>query len=238
MANMRMKHNKVHDHIAAHQPSAMGGCDFCAEIDGRGGTLFSERYSPLLRTRIVARNHPFVAMPTMGQIFPGSILILPEMHVETLASLSAAHLQVLDEFAHSLGAVIAKYENLALFEHGAHATTGGSCGIYHAHLHAVPLPEPLDVARVLPKHYSPAPTLTHALSELSDSSQYLVFASEAGCGYVDISDESAFYPSQYFRRRLADLFHPGTAWNWREFDVRERALIATIELFRGPHVPQ
>jgi len=59
-----------------------------------------------------------------------------------------------DIFINFLGRIeilVRKFGKPVIFEHGAKCSTGGGCGIYHAHLHVVPLPERINYLRILPE---------------------------------------------------------------------------------------
>lgn len=213
-------------------------CDFCAELSGRGESIFARLYAGLLASRVVARQNSFVALPTIGQVFPGSLLVLPEDHVETLASLPDHRQADLVQFVATLSNFMAVSRPLAAFEHGARAHTGGSCGIYHAHLHLVPLPKPVGLDEVLPCRRMHTGDLGAALRALRNSDQYLLFATDEGCGFLDIAGSSKPYPSQFFRRRLAEILKPDVSWDWRSIQAAEPDVISTVELFRQAYVPQ
>jgi hypothetical protein len=49
--------------------------------------------------------------------------------------------------------------------------------------------------------------------------------------YADVSQLAAPPGSQYFRRRLADLFGVARPWDWRHTDAPEEDVFATLEVF-------
>ena len=212
-------------------------CDFCAELSGRRETIFARLYSGILESRIVLRSSGFAALPTIGQIFTGSLLVLPEEHVETLALLPKNRRTELVNFVTRLCMTLGKDGHIALFEHGARAQTGGSCGIYHAHLHIVPLPRSASLDEVLPAGFVQVVNLESALDALHQSAQYLLFAMAEDCGFVDLTNGNNNYPSQFFRRRLGELMMPEVSWDWRSVQAVEPAVMQTVELLRRAHVP-
>ena len=53
----------------------MNDCEFCDELKG-APSRFRAIYAPEHASRIVATSQHFVAMPTLGQLFPGSLLVV------------------------------------------------------------------------------------------------------------------------------------------------------------------
>lgn len=164
-------------------------------------------------------------MPTIGQIFDGSLLVVPRAHIPTIAALeSETRSNLLDivteEIANAGDYVVA-------FEHGAYPHTGGSCGIYHAHMHVVPVPDRVVLADVLPDACR-ADDLASALLQTSCADEYLVFRDTAGAvGYTKAIDRR-LYPSQYFRRALHAYFRCDRPWDWREYVEPEPSLINIV----------
>jgi diadenosine tetraphosphate (Ap4A) HIT family hydrolase len=181
-------------------------------------------------------------MPTIGQLFPDSLLVLPKSHIETMASLPADVQADLCTFVSELQSVIGSKGPIIAFEHGARCDTGGGCGIYHAHLHLVPVPSRVSadsLLRVDPNSESiqNASSLCAALGRLRASTEYLLVQDTEHCvRFLDLSVSSgARYPSQYFRRALADLFRLEDPWDWRAYTEPEQSLFDTLDLFENPH---
>jgi len=65
----------------------MNQCEFCQELQGLPGNRFGAMYAGIAASRIVAQTEHFVVLPTIGQLFAGSLLILPRVHKETCAEL-------------------------------------------------------------------------------------------------------------------------------------------------------
>jgi diadenosine tetraphosphate (Ap4A) HIT family hydrolase len=201
-------------------------CDFCIEISSTTLTEhFATIYADALRTRLIVSRPHTVVMPTIGQMFDGSLLILPREHHPTIAGLPkdvlAELLVVAEDEIRNAG------EYVVAFEHGAFPSTEASCGIYHAHMHVVPVPCHVSVQDVLPKARL-AETLKTALAETQTADEYLIFRdTENRVGRVIPVDRHA-YPSQYFRRELHRHFQCTRPWNWREYDQREQALIDVV----------
>ncbi len=218
-------------------------CEFCEEFHHPFSSRFGQIYAPFVKNRVVARRGNFVAMPTIGQLFPGSLLVMPMTHVETMASLPESALLDLAAFITDLETVIGQNDPVIAFEHGAHCTTGGGCGVYHAHLHLVPVPIPVSIDDLLLNkedlQFSKlATSISTGLQSLMSSPEYLLFRD---CDYrvrfLELSTLShKRYPSQYFRRALVEHFSLDHSWDWRTYQEPEQYLYDTINMFRNANV--
>lgn len=210
------------------------GCELCEELSNPSSSRFGQLYRGKANSRIVDQEDGFVAMPTLGQLFKGSLLILPVQHVETMAQVPSASidslfalLKRLEERLQSLGLPV-------LFEHGAKCSSGGGCGIHHAHFHLVPLPKPIDLTDILPNTTHRAKNLIDALTQLQRSDEYVLFRDTGGyIAFQEVTDEQSRkqFPSQYFRRQLTQHFHRKQAWDWRAYTYQEPWLLETLEWF-------
>jgi diadenosine tetraphosphate (Ap4A) HIT family hydrolase len=212
-------------------------CDFCLEISGSSSSTFYRYYSELAPSRILASSEHFLAWPTLGQVLPGSFLIIPRDHVETMASLTGAFLDELREFVAELRTLMDPGQ-IVIYEHGARSDFGGGCGIYHAHIHLSPVPDHVAAAEVFDAEFLPAADYFEACAALHDSSQYLIFAGDHGAGYIDVEGGSREFPSQYFRQRLSALMGTDYPWDWRIAVQPEPEVIDTIARFAQRRVPQ
>ncbi len=125
-------------------------CEFCEEFRHPWRSRFAQVHAPVVTDRVVERRGDLVAMPTIGQLFPGSLLVLPTTHVETMASLPENAMLDLAPFVTDLESTIGRNGPVIAFEHGACCISGGGCGIYHAHLHLVPVPVRVSIDDLLP----------------------------------------------------------------------------------------
>lgn len=218
-------------------------CEFCDEFRHPFNSRFAQIYTPLVKNRVVARRGDLVAMPTIGQLFPGSLLVMPMTHVETMASLPESALLDLSTFITNLEMVIGQNGPVIAFEHGARCITGGGCGVYHAHLHLVPVPTPVSIDDLLPtkedlQFSKLATSVSSGLQSLVSSSEYLLIRD---CDYrVRLLDLSTLshkrYPSQYFRRALVEFFNLDRLWDWRIYQEPEQYLFDTMNMFRNANV--
>jgi diadenosine tetraphosphate (Ap4A) HIT family hydrolase len=209
--------------------STLTPCDFCNELSGGGENSFARIYSSHPESRVLFRAGNFAVIPSLGQILEGYLLLLPIKHFKALGDLPSL---LLEEFAATceyVGKTLKDhYGPYVLFEHGTRSEGVGGCGIYHAHLHAVPLAEAPDPVDALKSKF-PYAELTH-LNEISkrsgDLPAYLFYqASDAKLYLFDTGP----LPSQYMRKLLADALGKAE-WDWRTAGKEER-LLATIQRF-------
>ena len=208
-------------------------CEFCQEIHTPSVSRFAKIYSSLVPSRIIANRNGFIAIPTIGQLFTGSLLILPIEHFETIAELPRTLRTALMEFCAELTHWIRLLGHPILFEHGARGCTGQSCGIYHAHIHLLPVPSELYLSDLLPEAFYEERSLDRALISLETSDTYLLCIDTSGrVGYIDEDlVKLSRYQSQYFRKKLANHFHLTSHWDWRYYRQPEPKLIETLKLF-------
>jgi len=170
-------------------------------------------------------------MPTLGQLFSGSMLIIPELHVETLGAsgLTEECVSLADELCEELRV----FGRPIVFEHGARQRTAGGCGIYHGHLHVVPVSRNLGSEELLPEGVA-AGGLSDAWARLVDSDEYLIVRGANGnTRMLDLTSRPNHgYPSQHFRRRIVALCGLDADWDWRTYTAPELRLLETMSHFR------
>jgi len=209
----------------------METCEFCLAISKGKTTRFSDVY-PNLTSRIVAETDHFVAMPAIGQLFKGSLLILPRTHVETTAKLDPQRREELILFLDSLTRILQNIGNPVCFEHGALSCTGGGCGIYHAHLHLVPLPRQIKPEQFFPEFTGRSLSLGVALDRFNHCDEYLLFGDGTAFVHAAVEELPVRPQSQFFRKRLADYFGLVKSWDWRHYVEKEPYMLETIEYFQ------
>lgn len=208
-------------------------CQFCKEIEGTGHTRFHEIYASVLPNRMVGDRRHFVAFPTLGQLVPGSLLLVPKEHVETFAQLPRALQLQSVHFMNHLESRLRCYGHLFTFEHGARCASGGGCGIYHAHVHLVPLPRPVSYGELLDFSVHHADNLLDVWSELKDCSEYLAVKDSHGTVvYCTPNESSRGFGSQFLRRSIAEYLSIEQPWDWRAYTSPEPFLLETVETLR------
>ena len=203
-------------------------CEFCAEFQTDGPSRFRSSYQGLASHRILARSDGFVAMPTIGQMLEGSVLILPVAHHETCAALDdVAHAEMLG-LVDKMIARCSRLGSPVVFEHGATFGSAGGCGIHHAHLHLVPLPRAAALSELFPEAVDEAANLAAAWQTLRGSSHYLLIGDGSRVLTRDLTTRPGEFPSQFFRRRLAEVLTLGTPWDWRRYPAVEPSMLRVL----------
>lgn len=202
-------------------------CDFCEEFSSNEDNTFARLYRGFPRSRILFQSDNFAVVPSLGQIVEGYLLVLPKRHFRALGDMPGLLLNELVELCSFVGNDLeALYGTPIFFEHGTRAEGVGGCGIYHAHLHVVPLSNVADPINVLKKgfHHTELASLCEIEELSADLPTYLFFRDSGARLYLF---DTGPLPSQYMRKLLADAIG-GQEWNWRNAG-REDRLLATIE---------
>lgn len=117
-------------------------CDFCAEFNGIHGDTFDKLTGEIALSRVVLQAGNLKVIPSLGEILPYHLLIVPTYHVTSILNLTGedkAH------FAELISHVRKVYEKKfgqapVFFEHGdptGKDIFGGQC-VAHAHFHVLP----------------------------------------------------------------------------------------------------
>jgi len=162
----------------------------------------------------------FVALPTLGALIEGWLLIVPRAESICIGALNKPGIEELRRFVDEVANVLmSEYGTLAVFEHGpssAASTTG--CGVDYAHLHLVPTA--LDLrsgsAEFVPDIYwQPVDSLTYLPKIHRRGQSYLYIEQPYGNqGYIATPDH---IPSQLFRRVIAQHIGYPESYDWRSF---------------------
>jgi diadenosine tetraphosphate (Ap4A) HIT family hydrolase len=208
-------------------------CEFCTELSLPGDSRFRAIYGAHLETRIHEIDSQFVLFPTLGQILPNWFLLAPKRHVETFSSLTASEQGLLDEILRGVQAKLFANGKFVMFEHGCGGSTGNGCGIYHAHIHLVPVDRPVLAENIMSQPGRTHKSLIQCLDVLRNSSNYYLLRDTNGTVTSwNFEEEASHEPiSQFFRMRMADLCGVPESWNWKDYEsVEPRLLEAAREL--------
>lgn len=176
--------------------------------------------------KVLCESRHFVAIPTLGHLVQGWLLVVPKdwhLCVGALSPLLTTELiGFLDEV---VSFVSAKYGPVAIFEHGpAQLQTGIGCGVDHAHVHVVPVEADW---RLLQAAKDRVPQITwkmasslHDTRKYFDQSQPYLFLHEPGLESVIGTGPSI--PSQLFRRIIANFVGRPHNFDWKRFPEFER----------------
>jgi len=111
------------------------GCTYCENLfsPSRGSGWDSH-------DRILFQSEHFVAVPTIGSLVEGWLLIVTKHHHLCMGELAADRFDELDQFKLEVARSVERnYGPVAIFEHGPSLPKQGvGCGVDHAHLHVVP----------------------------------------------------------------------------------------------------
>src|SRR5258708_25901610 len=161
-------------------------CEFCSEFHTNNVTTFSRLYNDAIADRTLLESRSFKVIPTLGQIFDCSMLVIPKNHLETMSELDLPELKELTGLYKQVSSRLSKLGHVIGFEHGAHKITGGGCGIFHAHLHIIPLPEKVDLFGFFNHEYKIYSSIESALQNSNGSDEYLIAINEdETVGYLD-----------------------------------------------------
>jgi len=200
----------------------MPECELCDELAGGCQNAYAHTYGHLRRT-VLASSH-FHAVPTLGQIVEGHLLVIPKRHFCALADLPSDEAAELESLQHRVRVALElTYSECAFFEHGMRGHTPGGCGIDHAHMHAVPVAAH-GVLEILRREFGGV--RIHSLQEIRQKlpdQSYLYFEGPGGDRHVFPVTN---LPSQYMRKLIAESIGKRN-WDWRVSGY-EPALIATI----------
>lgn len=217
----------------------MSDCVFCDEFHAGPNKNFASRY-PEIRSRILWADESLFAIPCIGQLEVGHFLVIPVQHHCTLRDTNSAvgpigaNVAIAIEFAcEALGLT---NRELLVFEHGARDPQDGGCGIYHAHLHVVPVMRTFDLPTLFDLQLSDrAKTLDDALAKIAPGSSYAL----AGIWGEEFRYQplATPLPSQFMRRKVANALGKDQ-WDWRQ-SWREPAMLeATASIMARRQIHQ
>lgn len=218
-------------------------CDYCNERNGIR-TVYHEIYGD--RDRVVYESERFVVFPCMGQLREGHLLIVSKAHINAIGLLDADAVRELEGLIAEVGRFFkAVYRReLLCFEHGVLGDTGenGGCGIYHMHLHLLPMDQD-EFSAVLNCVQGQEENVVHTIQALSDTcdpvarGKTYVFLAQVGDdaqtreSYI-ITRENNYFVSQYMRKVICDVLGK-TEWDWRQIKTAEPEFLNTLEKSRA-----
>jgi len=181
--------------------------------------------------RILWESADFLALPTLGAIVEGWLLIVPKDHYLCAGALQSELLPELDRFLRSVThRVEREYGQTAVFEHGPSCVGEPvGCTVDHAHIHIVPIRHNLmEGARDL----APRTLQWRRAAGLEDARDfhmrrlpYLYVEQPRGIAHIATGPG---IPSQLFRKVVAKFMGVPERYDWRRFP-ETRNIEATIE---------
>src|SRR3954469_4672155 len=111
------------------------------ETHGFRTSVAMERYSATrdLWDTPIFESKSFIAVPSVGALVPGWLLVVPRLEILSFVQLSRALFPEFEEFVAEVAKTLEpNYGPVSLFEHGASKKTSAvGCGVDYAHLHLV-----------------------------------------------------------------------------------------------------
>lgn len=206
-------------------------CEFCKELKG-DESYFSNLYRKYIKSRVIIETPNFVVIPSIGQIVEGYLLIVSREHYTSVGALSTEKIQELEEVMRRIKKLfISIYDKKPIFfEHGVPCDdeNRGGCGIYHLHVHAVPLENQMNLLKRISEDFSFKRiwSILELRDIISRNKSYLLYVNQKGEMWVAEND---YFPSQYMRRILAKAIGE-KVWDWRKFEREERLILTYHKL--------
>jgi ATP adenylyltransferase len=168
--------------------------------------------------RLVAETRSFAAVPSLGSLVPGWLLVVPKRPMLNLAYLERSEREELRGLIAALAERLRVFDGeVYAFEHGSSAFGSISgCGVDQAHLHIVPLTINLPKAAVLQR----AIRWEHRSCIATEG-----FVDERDAEYLALYNMSSLealigYPerptSQWFRKLIATEIGCSDQWDYRQ----------------------
>jgi len=202
------------------------GCYLCGQIAGDSRSDLIAQFlpgTPYVR-RVVLDSGAFAAVPSLGPLADGHLLLCPRAHLRSAAALpEAAYAEYEAVKAALVQRLMAAYDApVHMFEHGMAASGARTvCTVEHAHVHLVPLPDHLDPLDVTGPEWIEFDGGIESLAALTRGREYVLYAPPRGrprfCAGV-----AGRFESQFMRRVIARALGSRT-WDWRTLPDAESA---------------
>lgn len=185
--------------------------------------------------KVLHESENFYAVPSLGSIIPGWVLIIPKTYFLNFANVPRHHFYELESFVEEIRAVLA-FEfgsQSVLFEHGPHQSASRvGCGVDYAHLHMVPFQGDLNLitgANELGYTFNWIQLgRLESIKKFDNGTEgYLFLETKDGKRY---GCSSAQIPSQLFRRVISAFAGVPEKFEWREHPFHEN-IQKTINTF-------
>src|SRR5258708_4852312 len=111
------------------------GCRYCENILSKDAGQERPSYD-----RILFESEHFVALPTLGALVEGWLLVVSKKHYICMGAIQGKLFKELEHFKNRVGQAVKDcYGSIAVFEHGpSRSKQPVGCGVDHAHIHIVP----------------------------------------------------------------------------------------------------
>lgn len=187
----------------APKESDKKACPFCE---------WNQTHKNSIKERILYETENFYVTPTLGQITPGYLLIIPKGHYSCLGDLPPSMQQELTALKEKVGEELTrKYQKPIFFEHGICGQT-----VRHAHLHCVPAN--VDLSGNIAQDYKMSKI--DRLEDLKDifnkEGSYLFLEDRSGQKFVFHTKDKEVKP-QYLRIVLAQKLGVPERADWKVY---------------------
>ncbi len=206
-------------------------CFFCEQIAGSSehNLLYDALRHPWAVRPVLHENEGAAAMPSIGALTPGHLLISPKQHLRSFAAAPSEQRTALEHLAEATARELHRATGLAVhgFEHGSAACGERiACSVEHAHRHLIPYGDTIVPGLWDTAHWRRLGR-SEALADVTGGREYLSYHAPDGRTWTATSDEG--FPSQILRRVFASALGDAHDWDWRSHP-RVETIIATVEL--------
>jgi len=176
----------------------------------------------------------FVALPTVGALLEGWLLVVPRIQTLSFANLSISQFAGLEAFlADIIPTIQSSYGPVSVFEHGpAKLASCVGCGVDYAHLHIVPAPCDLlaGARQVAPDiNWTKARSITELRRYSGREEGYWFIQQTYGLNDCHVGTCANGKPvSQLFRRVIANHLGKPLAFDWKNASG-ESMIASTVE---------
>lgn len=166
--------------------------------------------------RILWETERFLALPSLGSLVPGWILLVPKRQMVNFSHLTLDEIAELKKLLPEVVSAVSLFSsNTYVFEHGGLVGSPLSCGVDQAHLHIVPLA--FDLCTQVVK--------SNEVNWVEQENPFALFAKQMPEEYLFVSDlvgrsfsgRPRFISSQWFRKQIAAGIGKGDQWDYRDY---------------------
>jgi ATP adenylyltransferase len=188
----------------------MTTCCLCSNL--------SSAASPEAWDKPIFESDNFVALPSLGSLVEGWLLLVPKKHYISMGALPLSLVAEMKEMKARVALCVkAQYGEVCVFEHGpAVASRKVGCSVDHAHLHIVPAG--FDIGKAA-RRFMPSDaewveaTWTECREAHRTAKDYLYLEQPLGRGRIATHSD---FGSQVFRKVIASEIGRFDDFNWRE----------------------
>jgi len=213
-------------------------CCFCEEINSPTNNQFYNEIGKNigLKSRIILQNDDWIVIPSLGSLAVGHLLAVSRMHYLGIADLQAKELYSLIPMINNVIEKINLLLNISciVFEHGTTSIDAVSANsVTHCHIHIMPFHYPVwnniksEHCINNSKEFS---SLNHVYNYISmyKPCTYLYFMDANNRHYI--IDNNRIFPSQFFRKVIAEKLGREKFWDWKTNPEKD-TLLKTLSLF-------